>query len=134
MSTGLHARCLPCAAMSAQPSGAPVHLSTCVPCVAPPCSVSTRSSELQDELRNAQAEAEAAAQGRTNAEAAAARLRQDLRTAQEQLEAARRGRAQAVEEAAELQGKLAEMEASAALYIAKEVGGRPGMGLWDLEP
>ncbi|KAL4436968.1 hypothetical protein ABPG75_004107 [Micractinium tetrahymenae] len=83
-------------------------------------SMTTRCSELEDKLRSTQAETEAASQGRASAEASAARSRQDLRAAQEQLEAARRGRAEAVAEAAELQGRVAEMEASSALYIAKE--------------
>lgn len=86
----------------------------------PPCSLSTRGSELQDELRSSRAEAEAEAAARQAAEAAATRALQDQRAAAEQLEAARRGRAEAVGEAAELQGRVAELEASAALYIAKE--------------
>ncbi|KAL4430551.1 hypothetical protein ABPG77_005791 [Micractinium sp. CCAP 211/92] len=83
-------------------------------------STTTRCTEAEDRLRSAQAEARAAGQGRAAAEASALRSRQDLQAAQEQLEAARKGRAEAGAEAAALQRQVAELEASAALYIAKE--------------
>lgn len=84
-------------------------------------STTTRCTEVEDRLRSAQAEAQAAGQGRAAAEASALRSRQDLQAAQEQLEVARRGRAEAGAEVAALQRQVAELEASAALYIAKEV-------------
>lgn len=96
----------------------------------PPSSLTTRGSELQDELRAARAEAEAEAGARQAAEAAAARAQQDQRAAAEQLEAARRGRGEAAAEAAELQGRVAELEAAAALYIAKEARGWLGCRWW----
>jgi chromosome segregation ATPase len=86
-------------------------------------SLTACSSEQAGELRNAAAAAEGAGQARAAAEAAAGRARQELRAAQDQAEAARRGQAQAVEEAVALQERVADMEASTAVYIAKEVGG-----------
>lgn len=69
----------------------------------PPRSLSTQNGELQEELRAAQAAADASSQARSVAEAAARRQAQDVLVAQEQLEAARRGRDEAAREAAELQ-------------------------------
>lgn len=69
----------------------------------PTCSLSAKSGDLQDELRAAQAAADAATQARAAAEAAARRQAQDVLVAQEQLEAARRGRDEAAREAAELE-------------------------------
>lgn len=68
-----------------------------------PCSLSAKNGELQEQLRAAQAAADAATQARAAAEAAAQRQAQDALVAQEQLEAARRGRDEAAREAAELQ-------------------------------
>lgn len=91
-------------------------------------SLSSRSGEVQEGLRSAQAAAEAAAKARDVAEAAAARHRQDSQAAREQLDAARQAQAGAEQEAGRLRERLADMEGSAALYIAKEVSANRCVG------